>query len=563
MKRSWIFGGILLLGLALRLWGISFGLPEVYHADEPIVVNHALAYGTGDFNPHFFKIPPLVSYLLFGIYGLYYLIARGAGGVSGIHDFQLLFLTDPGSFYLLARLLFGALAGTLTIFVFYKLISKEFSKDAGLLSAFFLAAAFLPVRDSHYIYVDIPLLLTLGVSFFPLFEILKRGSWRAYLLFGILAGLSVATKYNGVLIFIPFGTAHLLRNTQQKLSLFKKEELLKVLAACFCSGAAYTLLNPYTWLDFKLFWQEISIQAQASQGVSPWHPLVYSLHGGMGAGLLGTGIGGLIGSVFERDRKKIMFSSFIVGYYLLLIFRSQPYDRYALPLIPFLVFFSGDFLIKISKQLRIPKRGVAGIALLVAAPSLTKGVLSNQIFVEKDVRTVAREWVERAIPAGTRLALDIPFFMPRFKMTESQLEEKKKQLLKEGGDGARLKRIELLLEEARQKKPDKRYELYFLKEEGSEDKFLLTAPSVPYRIEDLKKKDIRYVLVATIHEKQNPDFYQALGEEGKLLQRWTPYRDPSRKFSMDRQPLTGGPFLWSELIARKRNGEIIELYELN
>ena len=75
-KNRWLLAGILLLALALRITGIQFGLPHLYHADEPIVVNHALAYGAGDLNPHFFKIPPLVSYLLFVVYGAAYLIGR-------------------------------------------------------------------------------------------------------------------------------------------------------------------------------------------------------------------------------------------------------------------------------------------------------------------------------------------------------------------------------------------------------------------------------------------------------------------------------------------------------
>ena len=78
---------ILLAGFLLRVWGIAFGLPFLYHADEPIIVNHALAFGAGDLNPHFFKIPPLVSYLLFACYGIYYLV----GGFHGITQFQNLF----------------------------------------------------------------------------------------------------------------------------------------------------------------------------------------------------------------------------------------------------------------------------------------------------------------------------------------------------------------------------------------------------------------------------------------------------------------------------------------
>src|SRR3990167_579766 len=135
----------LIIGLAffLRIWGLSFGLPELYHADEPIVVNHALAYGTGDLNPHFFKIPPLVSYLLFGVYGFYFLFLKVFGWVGSVSDFQLLFLGDPGSFYWLARFIFGALCGTATVYLLYRLVKRHFTVQHGLAAAFFLAAAFL------------------------------------------------------------------------------------------------------------------------------------------------------------------------------------------------------------------------------------------------------------------------------------------------------------------------------------------------------------------------------------------------------------------------------------
>ena len=65
-QRRLTLWGILALAFLLRLVGVQFGLPHLYHADEPIVVNHAVAYGAGDFNPHFFKIPPLVKINLWG-----------------------------------------------------------------------------------------------------------------------------------------------------------------------------------------------------------------------------------------------------------------------------------------------------------------------------------------------------------------------------------------------------------------------------------------------------------------------------------------------------------------
>src|SRR3989338_8596200 len=125
-RERFAIGAILAAALLLRVWGINFGLPDLYHADDPIFVNHAMAYGTGDFNPHFFKIPPLVSYLLFVVYTFYFLIGKGLGCFSTVDNFADLFLANSTSFYLIARILFGTVIGTFTVYFLYRLAKKYF-----------------------------------------------------------------------------------------------------------------------------------------------------------------------------------------------------------------------------------------------------------------------------------------------------------------------------------------------------------------------------------------------------------------------------------------------------
>ena len=100
-KQHYLIIIIIILGFVLRIWGINFGLPHQLHQDEPIVVNHALAYGTGDLNPHFFKIPPLASYILFLLYGCYSIIGKIIGVFNGMDDFALSFFKDPSVFYII------------------------------------------------------------------------------------------------------------------------------------------------------------------------------------------------------------------------------------------------------------------------------------------------------------------------------------------------------------------------------------------------------------------------------------------------------------------------------
>ncbi len=555
-KNRWLLAGILFLALALRITGIQFGLPYLYHADEPIVVNHALAYGTGDLNPHFFKIPPLVSYLLFVVYGAAFLTARGVGIFKGVSDFENLFLQDPTFFYLLARIIFGAVLGMISIYILYQIIRRHFSKRHALLSSFFLAVAFLHVRDSHFIYTDIPLVLVL-ISSFSIFFLIAEGKcgWKIHAAAGAWIGLAAGIKYNGVLIALSYLTASFLSENRKRL-------VNAWIVACFAAFFVYSLANPFTWLDFRTFQREIAMQAHASGKTGFLHHLLYSLNGGIGFPLLAAGILGIISGLLQREKKRIVIASFITGYYFLLVFRSQPYDRYVLPLIPFLLFFSADFLLLISKS--FPVKAKSGLlifsSLALAAPSLAKCVLSDFIFLRKDVRTEAKEWVESSVEPGTSIALDWSFFQPRLNFSRESLQEKLGMIQSlPDFSNAQRRRIESLISQTPNQKG---YSLYFLSDNAGEHHFLFEQPALPYDLAYLKKKKVAYVFIARVQKDYQPaGFYEQLKKDAILVKRFSPYHN-NREFPIDRRPLTGGPFLWRELIEREKNGQPVEIYKL-
>ncbi len=106
-RKKTILAFIIIAAALLRLWGINFGLPYLFHQDEPIVVNHALAYGTGDLNPHFFVIPPLASYILFFFYSAYFVLLKISGVIADAGSFAVSFFKDPTPFYLIGRFIVG------------------------------------------------------------------------------------------------------------------------------------------------------------------------------------------------------------------------------------------------------------------------------------------------------------------------------------------------------------------------------------------------------------------------------------------------------------------------
>jgi len=548
---------ILVLAFLVRMIGVNFGLPDVFHADEPIIVNHALAFGAGDLNPHFFKIPPLVSYVLFFVYGIYFLIGSLVGYFKSVDDFLNLFLRDSTSFYLLGRIIFGIMLGTGTVYVLYRLVRTFFSTAHGLLSAFFLAVSFLHVRDSHYIYADIPLLFLLVFSFFPIFKVLEHGERKDYLWFGVLFGAAVATKYNAVFLSFPFLLAHSIRKRSIKL-IFTSIELYLALVLSVC---IFFMLNPFSLIDLRFFISELLAQSQSEGFLGFFHHFKYSLSGGMGISLFYLSLAGILWSVFLRDSKRLVMLSFVVVYSVVLAVWSQPYDRYALPLLPFLCLFASDALIKMSEKIKILQKWPFVFAVAFAIPSMAKIAVSDCLFLQKDVRTEAREWIEQHIPSNSKVALDIPFYVPKLKPSLNQLIERKNEIMSTAHDKAQQIRFNLLISEA-EKNSKARYKLFFLNQEGSQNNFIFSKPSIPYNLQSLKEAGIEYVVISQVNRNLNSQFNSNLKTEGTLLKKFSPYKDEKIEWSLDDLPLTGGPFLWKDLINRRAGGQIIKIYKL-
>ena len=96
--------GLLALAAVPRLLGLTYGLPHVYNADEPHVVNMAVSLA-GSLRPFSFKYPTLWPTVLAAVYGAWFALWSGFGLLRGAGDFAALYAFDPFGFYALARAL--------------------------------------------------------------------------------------------------------------------------------------------------------------------------------------------------------------------------------------------------------------------------------------------------------------------------------------------------------------------------------------------------------------------------------------------------------------------------
>ncbi len=553
---------ILFLAVILRIWGLDYGLPEILHADEPIVVNKALSYGMGDLNPRWFLLPPLTSYVLFFIYGVSFLLGKLIGIVHSIEEFRMIFLANPTGFYLIGRFFLGVIPSVFSVWILYKL-SKEASgsNNVGLGASFFLAVNFLFVRDSHYIYADMPRISMMLASLYYIIKILKDCRLKNYMLAGMFLGIAVAFKYNSALLAVPFAVSHFVSSERKGIvSADDKKLLYSFLVVC----GVYVLLNPFSIIDLKTFLAGFSDQS-SQMGPQEWfHHLFYSLLNGFSMPLLICSFLGIIVALTERKKFFLVLFFYIITEYTVLVFFSQPHARYVLPLIPVLCYFAAYLLHKVSRvvpHVRTRKFWYAVICFIISISTFAKTSYSNYIFAAGDTRLDAKAWINANIARSSKIALDHTFFGPKLMPDSGQLEEKIKIVEKENlpeSKKIRIKALKTLVDK------NGGYKVFFLKDKPSEEnEFLFARPQIPFDFKFLLDEEIEYVVVTkSVLKHEHDEFFEQLKSNSELIAEFNPYKDKTRKYSLNSQVLTGGPFLDNEVFLRDKTGYTIQIFKL-
>ncbi|MGH2833655.1 MAG: ArnT family glycosyltransferase, partial [Solirubrobacteraceae bacterium] len=247
-------GVLLLLALALRLWGIGQGLPYAYNTDENA---HFLARAIGMFghslNPEYCANPPALTYLLHMLLAVFY----GSGAAVG-HAYA----THPTEVWILARAAVAVL-GTLAIWLLYSVGSRLFGRAVGLTAGAIQAVAFLPVFYAHLALNDVPTLAPATLCLLGAAGVLRKGRMVDYLLGGIGLGLGCATKYTAGIMLLPLLAAVICRFLESPAAA-QRRVVIGTLVAGASALAAFFAANPYAILDYSKFHAELVHQSTLS-----------------------------------------------------------------------------------------------------------------------------------------------------------------------------------------------------------------------------------------------------------------------------------------------------------
>lgn len=419
--------GVLLLALALRVWGITWGLPSAthyfsYHPDESVVLETAsvtMNVFAGHLLPHFYNYGSLQLYLVcFANTG-----AALFGNVEIVPKSFSAWYPQWAKMYLIGRCLTVGM-GIGTVWATFAIGARLWDRRAGLIAGLLLAVTPLHALHSHFLTVDVPATLWVVLSLLWSVRLATDDPkpLRAALLAGIFAGLAAATKYNMALAILPL-LAACARPTPPQAALlpegkgegFKKGVFGRGLsrsspsrfgrgAACggvglLASFLAFLAACPGFLLEHGDFLRDFHAEAVHVQnrddptfrdtGNGFAYHITHNLDAGMGLPLLLLALASVVYALHRRQRGDGLLAAFALPYYILIGLAAVRYARYTIPLLPILALWAGRMLADGSRLTSAVSGLAAAVGAIVSLATLVNAASLVAVMAGTDTRDAA------------------------------------------------------------------------------------------------------------------------------------------------------------------------------
>lgn len=416
---------ILAGGFGLRVWGISSGLPQSYVADEYDYVHKSIKMlKRGEFNPRWWYYPSFKSYMTLGTYAAVYLAGTRAGRWQTVNE-----ITEEDMLYW-GRFV-AVVFGTGTIFLTFLLGRRLFGNRAGLMAAALLAVFPSAVVQSQINKPDPILAFMTTLSVLVSYLYFRKGGTKLALASGLVIGVAMGTKYNGVLVVIPFLLAVALRHGRR---IFSEPDLYLGAGG---SILAFLAVNPFLLADFARFLNHISeplytygfTGKEGGSGVDNWYQHArYAVLFGTGLWAFSAAFVGLGVALYRLDASLVVALSFPVVYASVVSAQLVHWPGLFTPVYPFLAILAA-FAIKeaavfVGKSRRaawVEPYVLGALMILLMLFPTRMSIRYDKEATLPDTGNIARAWINETFEPGTHFVAERHTPMPdrkRFRVSQ-------------------------------------------------------------------------------------------------------------------------------------------------
>lgn len=424
---------IVMLAAVLRLTALDFGLPNIYHPDEDLLVIPAMTIlKTGDWQPIRMDYGGLFIYTLVLVYVPVFLFAARTGAITRVDE---LVMIERGVYpslyphpeYILAGRLVSAVLGIGLVLLVY-LLGRRLGGPGvghpsvggtrlGLIAA--ALAAVLPdlVVNAHYATTDTATTFMILLALYLLvraYDHWEQDTMWAYVGAGFVCGLAVSTKYNAAFIAVALLLVPLL-----KVRSLDEWLRARVLLGPFAMALGFLVSTPYALLDLPEFtyWTGNALRLYNrpfNQLVLPtWLWELEYLLTGRNALIVVSGLIGFFLSLIRWGKRGWIVNAFGLIFLWSIFTQDARAARTWLPVAPLFVLWAAlaweVLLTWLPGKLRTRRWGkvitsaTLGLTLLLLL-WLSATAVGN--LAADDVRTVTQQWIEQNVPPGTTLSFD-------------------------------------------------------------------------------------------------------------------------------------------------------------
>ncbi len=554
-KTALALTAILLAAFALRVVGISYGLPQEFIGDEFVQVAVALKMldekSLLPYFPDVFYHQPLSAYVSTAGIGAYLAWQLASGRFEGIAEMRDFYAVHSTDLLLIVRFL-SVLLGTAAVGLIYLAGRDLFGRRVGLLAAAFAAFDFLLVYINHsgrvwgYMVFFVALALWTGV------RLLNADRWRDYFFSAGASFLAAANLLPGIITFVPQFVARFS---------FKNRRMWLAVAALAAGLVLIFLANPrgigtlLARFGVDVPFLTKMVFPSAAVGSHPvlestlarfYDPFLTLFH--YSPLILIFAAAGLA-LLFREDRKKFwFFGSFLAAYYLFVgPFYSYGWVARALvPFVPYLALLSAYAVEKTAEKFFAGKKAAWVIlAALVILPSAALSLRFDVLITRPDTRTQAIDWIYANLPEDSKIAV--------FSFTNEVVNQNREvmELVKEVAPKELNTRHKTLLASGDAAFPSPRYFAWDVRD----------IPPGVLPAGFFGKQGFRYYLRTSWGGNSQKYLDELEGQiaEKKLLARFSPFGTD------DREPypsVHNMPRPWGPLLKAERLGPLTEIYEV-
>ncbi len=413
----WLLALVLLAGLGLRLHGVAFGLPALNDPDELMFELGSIRMLSGPtFNPGWFGHPGTTTiYLLSVVNASVFGGGWLAGWFADAKAFANAVYANPTWIILPGRLAmvgFGVLCIALTA----RLGKALLGRPAGLTAAALLAVNPLHAAWSQVVRTDIMATAFLLLALLAAVRIAREGRRRDTVLAALWLAMAIATKWPFALGLIGIAGALAARALSEKSSASTEGRRLALITVL--TLVLLVAISPYLVLAPGAVLRDLYGEAQVHHlgatgsgfiGNAWWYlrgPIT------MGLGLAGAAlVAGGVAAMREDRLAVLLLVPVTVSFFVVICAQNLVWDRWALPLMPFLSCSAGLALARLFALIRVrltgsPALACNGLVLAVALAAPLQQTLAHARERLHDTRQQASAWAIANIPRGSRVIVE-------------------------------------------------------------------------------------------------------------------------------------------------------------